>query len=172
MRPAANQTNSPVWQDPVYGYYEQHGKMRFKPNEEYGISEAEKQAVLHRYRIKEILKKEYLRREYDPHHFNYKHAIVVRLVLLHPFFNNCLAQMCPAMFRWYAMDRTHAETFRYTPRSIFLVMAVGGIVVVYVVKALFQIKVRCALCIVEFTHICRATVTENASLASGCGGIG
>ena len=81
LRPAANQTNSPVWQDPVYGYYEQHGKMTFKPGEEYGISEAEKKAVLHRYRIKEILKKEYLRREYDPHHYNYKHSVVVRLCI-------------------------------------------------------------------------------------------
>ena len=49
------------------------------------------------------------------------------------------------MFRWYAMDRTHAETFRYTPRSMFLVMAIGGIVSIYIIKALFQIKVRCAL---------------------------
>lgn len=30
------------------------------------------QAVLWRYRLKEILKKEYLRREFDPHTFKYK----------------------------------------------------------------------------------------------------
>ena len=77
VAPAANQTKSPVWQDPVWGYYEQHGKMVFKAGEEYGISEAEKQAVLHRYRVKEILKKEYLRREYDPHHYQYKEGVVV-----------------------------------------------------------------------------------------------
>jgi hypothetical protein len=78
LRPAANQSGTPgLWQDPVYGYYEMHGKMEFQPGEEYGISDAEKQRVLHRYRVKEILKKEYLRREYDPYHYKYKEGVIV-----------------------------------------------------------------------------------------------
>lgn len=48
------------------------GKMEFLPGQEYNLSDDEKKAVLWRYRVKEILKKEYLRREYDPHNFKYK----------------------------------------------------------------------------------------------------
>ncbi|CAJ0944095.1 unnamed protein product, partial [Mesorhabditis belari] len=108
---AANQnvTSPKLWQDPVLGYFETHGKMEFKPNEEYNLTVDEKKAVLWRYRVKEILKKEYLRREYDPHNFKYKQGVV----------------MDPAMFRWYSADMTQAEFFRATPRSIFLYM--GGI---------------------------------------------
>lgn len=74
LRPAANQNvNSPkLWQDPVLGYFETHGKTQFIAGEQYGLSSEEKKAVLWRYRVKEILKKEYLRREYDPHNFKYK----------------------------------------------------------------------------------------------------
>lgn len=74
LRPAANQnlTSPKLWQDPVYGYFEMHGKTEFLPGEQYNLSDDEKKAVLWRYRVKEILKKEYLRREYDPSTFKYK----------------------------------------------------------------------------------------------------
>lgn len=73
-RPAANQNihKNTLWQDPVYGYFETHGKTEFLPGEQYNLTDEEKKAVLWRYRVKEILKKEYLRREYDPHNFKYK----------------------------------------------------------------------------------------------------
>ncbi|KAH7728695.1 Protein NUO-6 [Aphelenchoides avenae] len=111
LRPAANQNvKSPkLWQDPVLGYFETHGKTEFLPGEEYNLTDDEKKAVLWRYRVKEILKKEYLRREYDPHNFRYKEGVV----------------MDPALFRWYAANMTQAEYFRYTPRTIFLYF--GGI---------------------------------------------
>jgi len=56
-RPAANQNlkNPRLWQDPVYGYYETHGKMEFLPGEQYNLSDDEKKAVLWRYRVKEVL---------------------------------------------------------------------------------------------------------------------
>uniref|UniRef100_A0A915B165 NADH dehydrogenase [ubiquinone] 1 beta subcomplex subunit 4 n=1 Tax=Parascaris univalens TaxID=6257 RepID=A0A915B165_PARUN len=106
LRPAANQNiSSPkLWQDPVFGYFETHGKMKFLAGEEYNLTDEQKKAVLWRYRVKEILKKEYLRREYDPHNFKYKAGVVID----------------PAMFRWYAADMTQAEFFRFTPRSVFL----------------------------------------------------
>ncbi|TKR95162.1 hypothetical protein L596_009365 [Steinernema carpocapsae] len=111
LRPAANQNvkNPRLWQDPVYGYFETHGKMTFVPGEEYNLTHEEKKAVLWRYRVKEILKKEYLRREYDPQKFKYKEGVVID----------------PAMFRWYSADMTQAEHFRMTPRSVFLY--VGGL---------------------------------------------
>ncbi|PIO64259.1 NADH-ubiquinone oxidoreductase B15 subunit [Teladorsagia circumcincta] len=103
LRPAANQNvkNPKLWQDPVLGYFETHGKTEFLPGQEYNLTDDEKKAVLWRYRVKEILKKEYLRREYDPHNFKYKEGVV----------------MDPAMFRWYSADMTQAEFFRITPRS-------------------------------------------------------
>uniref|UniRef100_A0A1I7ZB00 NADH dehydrogenase [ubiquinone] 1 beta subcomplex subunit 4 n=1 Tax=Steinernema glaseri TaxID=37863 RepID=A0A1I7ZB00_9BILA len=106
LRPAANQNvkNPRLWQDPVYGYFETHGKTQFLPGEEYNLTDAEKKGVLWRYRVKEILKKEYLRREFDPHKFKYKEGVVID----------------PAMFRWYSADMTQAEYFRFTPRSVFL----------------------------------------------------
>uniref|UniRef100_A0A914CRL7 NADH dehydrogenase [ubiquinone] 1 beta subcomplex subunit 4 n=1 Tax=Acrobeloides nanus TaxID=290746 RepID=A0A914CRL7_9BILA len=111
LRPAPNQNiKSPrLWQDPVLGYFETHGKTEFLPGEQYNLTDEEKKAVLWRYRVKEILKKEYLRREYDPHNFKYKAGIIID----------------PAVFRWYAADMTHGEYFRVTPRSFFLY--VGGI---------------------------------------------
>lgn len=74
LRPAANQNikTPKLWQDPVLGYFETHGKTEFLPGEQYNLTDEEKKAVLWRYRVKEILKKEYLRREYDPHTFKYK----------------------------------------------------------------------------------------------------
>lgn len=74
LRPAPNQNiKSPkLWQDPVLGYWETHGKTEFLPGEQYNLTDEEKKAVLWRYRVKEILKKEYLRREFDPNNFKYK----------------------------------------------------------------------------------------------------
>ena len=74
FNPAANQNISKnnLWQDPVLGYFETHGKTEFLPGEQYNMTDAEKKAVLWRYRVKEILKKEYYRRQYDPHNFKYK----------------------------------------------------------------------------------------------------
>lgn len=48
LSPAANQNiNSPkLWQDPVLGYFETHGKMKFEPNEEYSLTDEEKQVSL------------------------------------------------------------------------------------------------------------------------------
>jgi len=108
LRPAANQNiaNPKMWQDPVFGYYESHGKMEFKPGEEYNLTDDEKKAVLWRYRVKEILKREYLRREFNPHTFKYKQGVV----------------MDPAMFRWYAMDNSQSEYFQYTPKSTMLIV--------------------------------------------------
>ncbi|KHJ91882.1 NADH-ubiquinone oxidoreductase B15 subunit [Oesophagostomum dentatum] len=115
LRPAAKQKikNPKLWQDPVIGYFETHGKMEFLPGQEYNLTDDEKKAVLWRYRVKEILKKEYLRREYDPHNFKYKEGVV----------------MDPAMFRWYSADMTQAEFFRVTPRSIFLY--VGTVLLIF-----------------------------------------
>jgi len=108
---AANQNISApkAWMDPVYGYWESHGKMEFKAGEEYNLTDEEKKAVLWRYRVKEILKKEYLRREYDPNTFRYKEGVV----------------MDPAMFRWYSSEMTNVEFFRATPRSVCLYL--GGL---------------------------------------------
>jgi hypothetical protein len=94
LRPAPNQNivSPKLWQDPVFGYFgehdihafspwryhcmrrvsETHGKTVFVPGEEYNLTDEEKRAVLWRYRVKEILKKEYLRREWDPNKFKYK----------------------------------------------------------------------------------------------------
>uniref|UniRef100_A0A1I8BQA6 NADH dehydrogenase [ubiquinone] 1 beta subcomplex subunit 4 n=1 Tax=Meloidogyne hapla TaxID=6305 RepID=A0A1I8BQA6_MELHA len=54
-RPAPNQNlkNPRLWQDPVFGYWETHGKMEFLPGEQYNLSDDEKKAVLWRYRVKE-----------------------------------------------------------------------------------------------------------------------
>lgn len=35
-------TNTKLWQDPVLGYFETHGKMKFIAGEDYGISDEEK----------------------------------------------------------------------------------------------------------------------------------
>uniref|UniRef100_A0AC35TN39 NADH dehydrogenase [ubiquinone] 1 beta subcomplex subunit 4 n=1 Tax=Rhabditophanes sp. KR3021 TaxID=114890 RepID=A0AC35TN39_9BILA len=106
LRPAANQNvkTPKLWQDPVFGYFETHGKTEFKAGEQYNLSDEQKKAVLWRYRVKEILKKEYLRREYDPTQFKYKEGVV----------------MCPSMFRWYSADMNQAEFMRVTPRTVFL----------------------------------------------------
>ncbi|GMT28475.1 hypothetical protein PFISCL1PPCAC_19772, partial [Pristionchus fissidentatus] len=106
LRPAANQNvaSPKLWQDPVMGYFETHGKTEFVACEQYGLTEEQKKAVLWRYRVKQILKKEYLRREYDPTNFKYKEGIV----------------MDPSMFRWYSADMSQAEFFRFTPRSVLL----------------------------------------------------
>ncbi|KAL7076255.1 hypothetical protein ACQ4LE_004613 [Meloidogyne hapla] len=105
-RPAPNQNlkNPRLWQDPVFGYWETHGKMEFLPGEQYNLSDDEKKAVLWRYRVKEILRKEHLRREFNPHTFKYKQGIILD----------------PAMFRWYAADMTQTEYFRLTPRTVFI----------------------------------------------------
>ena len=123
LRPAANQnvTRPGLWQDPVFGYYEQHGKTRFLPNENYNLTDEEKKAVLWRYRVKEILKKEYLRREFDPHNFKYKEGVV----------------MDPAMFRWYSADMCQAEYFRATPRSVFLYVGIGFFLMAVYVRLVF-----------------------------------
>jgi hypothetical protein len=56
LRPAANQNieNPRLWQDPVIGYYETHGKTEFLPGEMYNLTEEQKKAVLWRYRVKEV----------------------------------------------------------------------------------------------------------------------
>jgi hypothetical protein len=56
LLPAPNQNiNKPgLWQDPVLGYYETHGKMEFLPGEQYNMTDEEKKAVLWRYRVKEV----------------------------------------------------------------------------------------------------------------------
>uniref|UniRef100_A0A0N4Z5K9 NADH dehydrogenase [ubiquinone] 1 beta subcomplex subunit 4 n=1 Tax=Parastrongyloides trichosuri TaxID=131310 RepID=A0A0N4Z5K9_PARTI len=110
LRPAANQNvKSPkLWQDPTFGYFETHGKTEFLPGEQYNLSDEEKKAVLWRYRVKEILKKEYLRKTYNPEEMKHRHGVV----------------MDPSMFRWYSADMNQAEYFRATPRTVFLY--VGG----------------------------------------------
>ncbi|KAI6203540.1 Complex I-B15 [Aphelenchoides besseyi] len=122
LRPAPNQNiRSPkLWQDPVLGYWETHGKTEFLAGEQYNLSDEEKKAVLWRYRVKEILKKEFLRREFDPNNFKYKQGVV----------------MDPAMFRWYAADMTQAEYFRYTPKSVLLYVG-GTILAFYVYTRIF-----------------------------------
>ncbi|KAI6182280.1 Complex I-B15 [Aphelenchoides bicaudatus] len=102
--PNQNIKSPKLWQDPVIGYWETHGKMEFLPGEQYNLTDDEKKAVLWRYRVKEILKKEYMRRQFDPNNFKYKEGVV----------------MDPAVFRWYSADMNQVEFFRYTPRSIFL----------------------------------------------------
>uniref|UniRef100_A0A914V7X2 NADH dehydrogenase [ubiquinone] 1 beta subcomplex subunit 4 n=1 Tax=Plectus sambesii TaxID=2011161 RepID=A0A914V7X2_9BILA len=120
----ANQTtkSTTLWQDPVMGYFETHGKTEFVAGEEYNLTDEQKKLVLARYRVKEILKKEYLRREYDPHTMKYREGVV----------------MDPAMFRWYAADMTQAEHFRYTPRTVFLVL--GGIYVAMLIYCRFAMQ--------------------------------
>lgn len=121
LRPAANQTGRPgLWQDPVKGYWEQHGKMEFVAGEDYGLTMAEKQAVLDRHLMKEALKKEFLRLEYNPHTFRYKTGIVVD----------------PAVYRWYAADMTHLEHYRWTPKSFYLVFGGLFLTVFVVMKGL------------------------------------
>jgi len=117
LRPAPNQNiKSPkLWQDPVLGYWETHGKTEFIAGEEYNLTDDEKKAVLWRYRVKEILKKEYMRREFDPNNYKYKEGVV----------------MDPALFRWYSADMTQVEFFRYTPRTLFLY--VGGVLLIFYV---------------------------------------
>ncbi|VDP25425.1 unnamed protein product [Soboliphyme baturini] len=92
-----------MWQDPLFGYFETHGKMEFKPGEDYGLTEAQKKAVMERYRRKEILKREYLLREFDP--------------LKYKYIEGCIVDPC--MFRWYAADMQGSERFFLTPKSFF-----------------------------------------------------
>uniref|UniRef100_A0A6V7YAD8 NADH dehydrogenase [ubiquinone] 1 beta subcomplex subunit 4 n=1 Tax=Meloidogyne enterolobii TaxID=390850 RepID=A0A6V7YAD8_MELEN len=103
-RPAPNQNlkNPRLWQDPVYGYYETHGKMEFFAwkNQYNCLMMKKKSCVV----ALSILKKEYFRREYNPHTFKYKQGIILD----------------PAMFRWYAADMTQMEYMRLTPRSLFM----------------------------------------------------
>ena len=56
LRPAPNQNieNPRLWQDPVLGYYETHGKTEFVAGEHYNLTDEEKKAVLWRYRVKEV----------------------------------------------------------------------------------------------------------------------
>uniref|UniRef100_A0A915PVM8 NADH dehydrogenase [ubiquinone] 1 beta subcomplex subunit 4 n=1 Tax=Setaria digitata TaxID=48799 RepID=A0A915PVM8_9BILA len=119
-------TNTKLWQDPVLGYFETHGKMEFIAGEDYGISDEEKKAVLWRYRLKEILKKEYLRREYDPHTFKYREGVVID----------------PAVFRWYSANAMQYEFFRYTPRSVFLYAGSFFLVFYILVRMMFQFEDR------------------------------
>uniref|UniRef100_A0A0K0FYA3 NADH dehydrogenase [ubiquinone] 1 beta subcomplex subunit 4 n=1 Tax=Strongyloides venezuelensis TaxID=75913 RepID=A0A0K0FYA3_STRVS len=109
LRPAANQNiKSPkMWQDPIYGYFETHGKTEFLPGEQYNLSDEEKKAVLWRYRVKEILRKEFIRREFNPMEFKHRHGVV----------------LCPSMFRWYSADMNQVEYLRTTPRTVFLYVA-------------------------------------------------
>ncbi|KAL1227163.1 NADH dehydrogenase [ubiquinone] 1 beta subcomplex subunit [Trichinella pseudospiralis] len=102
-----------LWQDPIYGYFETHGKMEFKPGEEYGLTEEQKKAVMERYRRKNMLKQQYLAMEYDPDRFRYIHGVIVD----------------PAMFRWYAADMLNAERFYWTPKTVFLTMGVLALIV-------------------------------------------
>jgi hypothetical protein len=74
--PNQNIKSPKLWQDPVLGYWETHGKMEFLPGEQYNLTDDEKKAVLWRYRVKEILKREYMRREFDPNNFKYKVSIL------------------------------------------------------------------------------------------------
>ncbi|VDK87618.1 unnamed protein product [Litomosoides sigmodontis] len=117
-------TNTKLWQDPVLGYFETHGKMKFIAGEDYGISDEEKKAVLWRYRLKEVLKKEYLRREYDPHTFKYREGVVID----------------PAVFRWYSATTMQYEFFRYTPRSVFLYAGSFVFIFYILVRIMFQFE--------------------------------
>jgi len=92
-----------MWQDPIFGYFETHGKMVFKSGEQYDLSESQKRAVAERYKIKELLKLSFLQKEFDPLKRKYAEGIVVD----------------PAMFRWYAADMSSLECFRMTPKTIF-----------------------------------------------------
>jgi len=91
-----------MWQDPLYGYFETHGKVEFKPGEQYDLSAKEQLAVLERNRIKQLLKFEFNKREFDPVNRKYHSGVI----------------MDPAMFRWYAADMTRFETFRLTPKTV------------------------------------------------------
>ncbi|KFD52234.1 hypothetical protein M514_06947 [Trichuris suis] len=97
-----NPTNN-LWQDPIYGYFETHGRMEFKPGEEYGLSEEQKKAVMERYRRKTLLKRQFLEMEYSPMRFRQIQGVIVD----------------PSMFRWYAMEMLNAERFYYTPKTVF-----------------------------------------------------
>lgn len=66
-----------LWQDPVLGYFETHGKMEFKAGEEYDITDDEKKAVMERYKIKELLKQRYIEQEFNPLRYKYVEGIVV-----------------------------------------------------------------------------------------------
>ncbi|KAI1722190.1 NADH-ubiquinone oxidoreductase b15 subunit (NDUFB4) domain-containing protein [Ditylenchus destructor] len=122
LRPAPNQnvTSPKLWQDPLLGYFETHGKMEFVAGEQYNLTDAEKKAVLWRYRVKEILKKEYMRRDFNPHTYKYKHGVIVD----------------PAMYRWYAAEMNPIENFRVTPRTCFI----------YFICTFFAIYVYFRLC--------------------------
>ncbi|CDW52354.1 NDUF B4 domain containing protein [Trichuris trichiura] len=100
-----NPTNN-LWQDPIYGYFETHGRMEFKPGEEYGLSEEQKKAVMERYRRKAMLKRQFLEMEYNPMRFRQVQGVIVD----------------PSMFRWYAMEMLNAERFYYTPKTVFYLL--------------------------------------------------
>jgi hypothetical protein len=80
--PNQNIKTPKLWQDPVVGYWETHGKTEFLPGEQYNLTDDEKKAVLWRYRVKEILKREYMRREYDPNVYKYKVRFLIHLLQL------------------------------------------------------------------------------------------
>ncbi|KRZ54718.1 hypothetical protein T02_15653, partial [Trichinella nativa] len=117
-----------LWQDPIYGYFETHGKMEFKPGEEYGLTEEQKKAVMERYKRKTMLKQQFLAMEYDPDRFRYIHGVIVSYLQLFVcyffYFHNYCFKVDPAMFRWYAADMMNAERFYWTPKTIFLTMGV------------------------------------------------
>lgn len=76
--PAPNQNwNAKMWQDPVFGYFETHGKSKFVPGEQYDLTRPEMKAVVERNRIKELLKMEYLRREFHPIRRQFVEGVVV-----------------------------------------------------------------------------------------------
>lgn len=68
-----------LWQDPILGYFETHGKMEFKPGEQYDITDDEKKAVMERYQIKELLKRRYLEMEFNPLRHKYIEGYIVSL---------------------------------------------------------------------------------------------
>jgi len=106
-----------MWQDPLFGYFESHGKSEFKPGEQYDLTPKEQQAVLERNRIKELLKLEFIKREYDPINRKYCSGKIVD----------------PAMFRWYAASMTSVETFRMNPKTVLgAFVAVMGAMILYV----------------------------------------
>uniref|UniRef100_A0A5S6QD09 NADH dehydrogenase [ubiquinone] 1 beta subcomplex subunit 4 n=1 Tax=Trichuris muris TaxID=70415 RepID=A0A5S6QD09_TRIMR len=107
----SSQPTNPInnlWQDPIYGYFETHGRMEFKPGEEYGLSDEQKKAVMERYRRKALLKRQFLEMEYNPMRYRQVQGVIVD----------------PSMFRWYAMEMLNAERFYYTPKTVFYTIGV------------------------------------------------
>uniref|UniRef100_A0A915ITE9 NADH dehydrogenase [ubiquinone] 1 beta subcomplex subunit 4 n=1 Tax=Romanomermis culicivorax TaxID=13658 RepID=A0A915ITE9_ROMCU len=99
-----------LWQDPLLGYFETHGKMEFKKGEEYDMTEDQKKAIMERYKRKETLKRQYLEQEFNPLQYRYMESVIID----------------PAVFRWYAANMNTLERFRYTPKTILATW--GGMV--------------------------------------------